>query len=198
MHVYRSVPSGLSAAAIAGACRDRPAAAGWAAGRMVIGVGLIAAVGAPLGLLWAVLGMALVVSAAAFVRRAGEWSMQTPALVLDSRPSWGGRRYTAWRLEAGALDDAAVDALIDRLRAALDGVAGPTVAVGDESTVRAAWGLGSTPDIDATATPVASRRTDASPGIWLRIDRVGPICVTFLAAEGPSTDALVDVASVIS
>ena len=118
--------------------------------------------------------------------------MQTPALVLDSRPSWGGRWYTAWRLEAGALDNAAVDALIDRLRAALDGVAGPTVAVGDESTFRAAWGLGSTPDIDATATPVASRRTDASPGIWLRIDRVGPICVTFLAAEGPSTDALVD------
>lgn len=201
MQVHERLPWGLSAAGWRALLQLAPGRARAAALRAGLGVAGLAAVVAPLGVVWAGLGALLLLSVLPAVRDAGRARIVAPALVLDTRPVWAGRRFTAWRLETGGLSADAVAEAVARMRRVLDAEAGPTVEVGDLHATRAAWGLGGEPVLDAVEEPpvAAEGRRAAERGVWLRIDRPGggePWVVTWLAVEGVSTDALRRAASV--
>lgn len=194
MEVHDRLPSGLSAAGWRALRRSSPGRARAAAVRAAFGVAGLVAVLAPFGVLWATLGALLLLSVLPALRDAGLALVVPPALVLDTRPVWAGRRFTAWRLEVDGLGVDEVAEVVVRMRRALDAAAGPTVEVGDATTTRAAWGLGREAAIDALEVVDGSGSPTApDAGVWLRIDRPpdgGAWVVTWLAIEGDSTEAL--------
>ncbi len=142
---------------------------------MLLGsVALVAAFVSPLGLLWAIVGTALVASGLVFARRAARLAMVTPSLVSEGRPSWDGARRSLFSLRADDLDAVAV-ALAD----SLDAACGPPLTAVDDATVDGivdggdrsmlfggsdqrvtmAWGVG---------RPPALRARGATAGIWMR------------------------------
>lgn len=198
MQVYEKRPSGLGPELMAHARRDRGGAS-FAVGRALVGVVLIALLGAPLGPLWAILGVGLLGSSFLFVQAAGRAAIRRPALILTGTPKWDGTRRTSWSIEA---DDPAVAARA--LADGLDHALGASMMAADEGEsfrgvgrreafestvpVQIAWGVGRAAKLTAT---------EDVEGVWMRIDPGAGAeakTVTLLANEGRAREALVDVA----
>lgn len=199
MQVYEKRPSGLGAKELRDhARRDRNGAV-FAAGRAVVGVVLIGLIGAPLGLLWAVLGIASLASVFLFVKAAGEAAVVRPALVLTGTPKWDGTRRTAWSVESDDLPSS-----LESLAAALDGELGASLTAYDEGserrgiTRREAFGAPTHPVLfawGARGRPTLAATGDAD-GVWIRMeyDEADSLVATVLANEGRAVEALKQVA----
>lgn len=196
MRVYERRPSGLAPVQLAALARARPAHAGFAVARVVVGVVLIGLLALPGGPLWGALGTLLLASSFGFVRAAGRHAMERPALVLTGRPKWDGVRRVSWVVEA---DDPVAAAR--RIADGLDGELGDSLTAsgdGDDrrgTTRRAAFdAAGAEPVL--VGWSIAGRPTltadGAADGVWLRIDpsTEGPPVVTLLTNEGPAEEAL--------
>ena len=165
----------------------------------VAGVALMACIAVPFGLLWALVGAALVGSTLLFARDAANAAIQRPSLLLRARPKWEGTTRTNWSVEA---DDPL--AVAGSLAAELDEMLGEPLTAfvddGEEGTTRrqAFAADGERPAISAWAMRGAPRlaATGDAEGVWLRVDRSpdGPPTVTVLANEGAATDALTQAA----
>lgn len=191
MRVYERRPSGLAPSELAAHARARPADAVFAAARLVLGVVGIAFVGAPLGVLWMIAGVALVGSAFRFVGAAGAAAMERPALVLTGTPKWDGVKRTSWRIDA---DEPLASA--QALAGLLDTELGDALTAFDEGPryqgttrreafapaaphpVIIAWGVG------RKARLAADGDTN---GVWMRLEDGA---VTLLSDGGSATEAL--------
>lgn len=199
MQVYEKRPSGLGAKELrAQADRDRRGAM-FAAARAVAGIVLVGLIGAPLGPLWALIGIACLASVFVFVRAAGAAAIVRPALILTGTPKWDGTRRTSWSIEADDLIDA-----VRRLADGLDAELGESLTAFDEGAeyrgvtrraafdepihpVMLAWGVGGKARLKAT---------EEVDGVWIRLEsRVsGPSTATVLANPGRAVDTLKQVA----
>jgi hypothetical protein len=199
VQVYEKRPSGLGAKELnAHVARDRPGAI-FAAARLVVGVVLVGLVGAPLGFLWLLIGVALVASVFLFVKAAGAAAVIHPALVLTGRPKWDGTRRTAWAIEADDLPDA-----LRRLTDGLDAELGPSLTAYDEGsdyrgiTRREAFGAPEHPVLFAWGVGGRARlkATDDVQGVWIRMEYndSNELVATVLANEGRAADTLTHVA----
>lgn len=199
MQVYEKRPSGLGAKELkAHARRDRNGAI-FAAVRGVVGVVLVGLIGAPLGLLWASLGVASLASVFLFVKAAGEAAVIRPALLLTGRPKWDGTRRTSWSIES---DD--LPASLMALTSALDAELGPSLTAYDEGddyrgiTRREAFGSPTHPVLFAWGVDGKARlkATDEVEGVWIRMeyDASNELIATVLANEGRAVGALTHVA----
>ena len=199
MQVYQKRPSGLGAKELsAHARRDRRGAL-FAAGRAVVGVVLIGLIGAPLGFVWFVLGVASLASVFLFAKAAGDAALVRPALVLTGRPKWDGTRRTAWSVVSDDLPDT-----LQRLATGLDAALGASLTAYDEgSTYR---GITRREAFDAPEHPVVFawgidgkarlKATDDVSGVWIRMEynTADALIATVLANEGRAVDALTQVA----
>ena len=192
MHVHERRPSGLAPRDLLSYGRARRSEGRSAAVRLIAAVVLMVAILAPLGILWFVLGFALLASLVGFVRRAAVAALARPALVLTGTPKWEGTRRVSWMIEAD--DDAQLVAAASALTAALSAELGTpvTAVVDDDGSTVSAWGVGRAPRLAADG---------ATDGVWLRIDPPAddaPISkVTVLCNEGAARAALVRVASLV-
>jgi len=160
---------------------------------------LIGLVGAPLGFLWVVVGIALLASVFLFVKAAGEAALVRPALVLTGTPKWDGTRRTAWSIESDDLPES-----LKKLAAGLDAELGDSLTAYDQGDdfhgitrteafgspthpVLFAWGVGGKPRLAA--------REDVD-GVWIRMEynTADALVATVLANEGRAVDALTQVA----
>lgn len=199
MYVYEKRPSGLGAKELAAQARRDPGAATFAVARALLGVVLIGLAGAPLGLVWVALGVALVVSVFLFVKAAAAAAVVRPALILIGHPTWEGTRRTAWSIEADPLIE-----VVQRLADRLDTELGDSLTAFDEGAdyrgvtrraafddpshpVHIAWGVGGRPRLKAEGDV---------EGIWIRLESrvTGPSQATVLANEGRAVDVLKRVA----
>ena len=159
----------------------------------LVGIGLIAA---PAGIVWFLIGVALLVSVFAFVRDAAAAAVDRPSLILTGTPKWDGVRRTSWSLEA---DDPV--AVARSLTEQLDGELGASLTALDEGTdyrgttrneafgsttaaALVAWGVDKKPRLAATGEV---------EGVWLRLDRESEgaaATVTVLANPGRAVEAL--------
>ena len=142
MHVHERRPSGLAPRDLLSYGRARRSEGRSAAVRLIAAVVLMVAILAPLGILWFVLGFALLASLVGFVRRAAVAALARPALVLTGTPKWEGTRRVSWMIEAD--DDAQLVAAASALTAALSAELGTpvTAVVDDDGSTVSAWGSG--------------------------------------------------------
>lgn len=199
MQVYEKRPSGLGAKELsAHARRDRNGAL-FAAARVVVGVVLIGLIGAPLGFLWFVLGVASLASVFLFVKAAGDAALVRPALVLTGRPKWDGTRRTAWSVESDDLPDS-----LQRLATSLDAELGASLTAYDAGadyrgiTRTEAFGAPEHPVVFAWGVDGKARlkATDDIAGVWIRMEYndADVLIATVLANEGRAVETLKHVA----
>lgn len=164
----------------------------------VLGVACCVAAVAPFGLIWLVLGIALVLWAVLSLRALAPWSVPRPSLVFSLRTSWDGVTRTAW--EIYAVDPLAeAVALVEVLSGSLGEPAVVLIgADGSRSEVELAEAIRPQPDSAMIAfavrgAPEMDADTDAD-GVWVRLDGEDRSTVTLLANEGAATTALVEAA----
>jgi len=196
VRVYDKRPSGLGAADLRAQAERDPRGAAFAAARLLAGVVLVGMVGAPVGLLWLVLGVVLTASAFRFVGAAAGAAIARPALVLTGRPKWDGVRRTSWALETEGADQAR--AVGRRLAEELDVELGDSLTAFDEDGRHRGATRGEVFDGDAPgliAWAVRGRPKlaagDEADGVWLRLDpgETGDR-IMVLANDGRAADAL--------